>query len=587
MHAWHVKDALARIQLVTCASLMSAPAIIVFVAVSMSPNVMFDILTQRGPAGAWLAASAAATAAGVLVILAARPLLGLPHSSAGDTTVAFVVLAAAALTKSAVIALLVSPVSASWVLHVTSTAPVGQRTLTNLAYTLLGVGIACAVVTRGREHRERRRLLVAEQERLVDASSTMAERLREAEEELRTETHAVLDPALASVRKALESSSDEPGNDRVLESLRVAVSDVIRPMSHRYARELPVVDLPSARGSRRQAEPLGVLHAQVDVPASIRPGLILILSAATFTLIAPLAGAPRRAYLTAAVLYLVTSLCLVLIRWVWPRRWRRATGRTAIASLLLVYLVVFGATGLAFADARIWGDWQNFALMSLGYRTIISMAISMTVLVQQQQREVDRGIEAVNEALARQLAVMRREVWSIRRRMSMVLHGSVQSALISAMLLLREDTGPGQIAEVRQRLDQALAAIDLGEQAAAGVEHGLREISTLWTGVAEVRVDLAPEASVRLREQPGLSTAVIEIVREAVGNAVRHGGAREVTVQIGEVEAGLVRVHVRDDGCGLSPVAVPGLGSQMLDEVCIRWQRQELSSGVELRAVLA
>jgi len=548
---------------------------------------MYDILTEEGPLVPWLVSSAIATLTGVGVILSVRPLLLARRPALVDTTTALSVLAAAALAKSAVIAVLASPWSESWILHVDSTAPFAQRTLTNLAYTMLGVGIACAVVTRGREHRERRRLLVAEQERLVAASSSMAEGLRQAEEELRAETHAVLDPALAAVKSALEASPASPDSGRVLAAMGAAVSEVIRPMSHRYARESPAVTLPSVASKSDAHEPFALVGAKVDVPKAIRPGLILAISALSFALIAPLAGAPPRAYAVAVATYVVTSIILVGIRLAWPRRWRVLGGGVALAWLLAVYLVVFGVTGLAFEGSRLVGDWPNFGLMSLGYRTLISMAISMTVLVQQQRRLVDDGIEQVNAALTRQLAVMRREVWALHRRMSLVLHGSVQSALISAMLLLREDSGPSQVAEVRHRLDQALSAIDLDAQAATVIEHGLREISTLWSGIAVVELDVTPAAIAQLGEQPGLSSAVLEIVREAVGNAVRHGRAKEVLVQIAMVDGGLVNVSVRDDGSGLSADAVPGLGSQMLDEVCMTWERSSEAPGVTLRALLA
>jgi len=339
--------------------------------------------------------------------------------------------------------------------------------------------------------------------------------------------------------------------------------------------------------SVQHVDPFGWTNARVEVPALIRPWLIFTLSALSFGLISPVAGAPRLAYVTAGVTYLVTAVILMGVRSAWPPRWRHLRGGTAIASLLLVYLVVFGVTGLVFDISRIVPGWENFALMSLGYRTIISMAISMTVLVQEQRRLVDEGIEQVNIELSRQISVLRRDLWAIRRRMSTTLHGSVQSALTSAMLLLRADPSPANVAEVRQRLDQALIAIDLDEQAANVIEHGLREIGALWSGVAEVRLELSTAAEDQLGSQPGLSAAVLEIVREGVGNAIRHGRATTVDVRISSVDGGLIEIEIDDNGAGLGQDAGAGLGSRMLDEVCITWQRRGGSSGVRLTALLA
>jgi signal transduction histidine kinase len=211
----------------------------------------------------------------------------------------------------------------------------------------------------------------------------------------------------------------------------------------------------------------------------------------------------------------------------------------------------------------------------------------MTVLVQEQRRIVDEGIAQVNAELTRHLSVLRRDLWAIRRRMSTTLHGSVQSALTSAMLLLSTDPSPANVSEVRQRLDQALLAIDLDEQAAAVIEHGLREISAVWSGVAEVNASTSAEAMALLAHQQGLSAAVLEIAREGVGNAIRHGRAQEVDVRIVIIEGGLISIVIADDGSGLGDDVRAGLGSLMLDEVCISWHRESAEKGVRLTAVLA
>jgi hypothetical protein len=54
------------------------------------------------------------------------------------------------------------------------------------------------------------------------------------------------------------------------------------------------------------------------------------------------------------------------------------------------------------------------------------------------------------------------------------------------------------------------------------------------------------------------------------------------------VTGDLIEVHVTDDGDGIATAAVPGLGSEMLDDTCLRWQLDRShDEGSELIAVLA
>lgn len=73
-------------------------------------------------------------------------------------------------------------------------------------------------------------------------------------------------------------------------------------------------------------------------------------------------------------------------------------------------------------------------------------------------------------------------------------------------------------------------------------------------GGAEVRIRFAARRS-RLPDTTAHN--VISVIRELCVNAVRDGRARHVRVA-GEIKDGLLRIRVRDDGCGFDPSAAPG-----------------------------
>ena len=65
----------------------------------------------------------------------------------------------------------------------------------------------------------------------------------------------------------------------------------------------------------------------------------------------------------------------------------------------------------------------------------------------------------------------------------------------------------------------------------------------------------------RIEVEPEVVEALARIVREATGNAVRHGHAAHIAVDLDDVDlddrAGL-RLRVTDNGCGFDPEAVHG-----------------------------
>jgi signal transduction histidine kinase len=75
-------------------------------------------------------------------------------------------------------------------------------------------------------------------------------------------------------------------------------------------------------------------------------------------------------------------------------------------------------------------------------------------------------------------------------------------------------------------------------------------------GRAGARVELDVPADMQL--QPEAGEALVRIVREAVTNAVRHGGAENVRVEL--VRGDGVCLRVDDDGLGLSGETVAGFG---------------------------
>ncbi len=84
----------------------------------------------------------------------------------------------------------------------------------------------------------------------------------------------------------------------------------------------------------------------------------------------------------------------------------------------------------------------------------------------------------------------------------------------------------------------------------------VRTMQALWPVVIDVQTD--PNIVARMTST--LELHALQICRECISNAVRHGGAREISIRLGS-EADMVFLRVRDNGRGFNPAAPARTGS--------------------------
>ena len=165
------------------------------------------------------------------------------------------------------------------------------------------------------------------------------------------------------------------------------------------------------------------------------------------------------------------------------------------------------------------------------------------------------------------------------------LHGSVQSQLTACILALDRaaqakdlDAHANAVARARDILSQPLF-LPMPEAPNTDINATVRDKVAMWQGLAGITAYVDPG----LHDLRGLIVARVgEIVEEGVCNAVRHGEADTVSVQVEDiVEVGVhyVRIRVMDDGRGPGEWAA-GLGTAFVDEACAgRWSLQACPAG--------
>jgi signal transduction histidine kinase len=139
---------------------------------------------------------------------------------------------------------------------------------------------------------------------------------------------------------------------------------------------------------------------------------------------------------------------------------------------------------------------------------------------------------------------------------------------------------------VNQDLRRATSAIESDQSSSLNLEESFRELQDVWSGICSVELKVSERAKRALARNSDTAFCVNEIAKEAISNAVRHGSAKSAVIEIDRLEDDLLRVDITNNGIPLRSQEKPGIGSEMLDEICLNWAIENVGKKVQLVANL-
>ena len=565
---------------------LSAPVIWAFVALGLPFALLGGYSTPLSGATPRLlfGLSATAVVAGLLLLL--RVGLRLHDAGGPSPVVAFLVYLAAGMTRAALVtgASAVSEGTFGRV-QMPGEAPPLIRVISGGMATVLVMTVVEVVTAQSARHRATVDSLRSTRERLIALAATMSERVSAAQADLARETDTVLGPTMKVLLARLtDLAHSDPEQSQTAGELTRVISEVVRPLSHSLATppDTPVVrQLPASALSGTAA------LADSDVRNALRPAVLVAICELMSLVILIIGNGDARLYVISFVGTVTAWVTLQLLVAVRPRSWSAGSILMDLLVLGIVYLGVFAAAHEVFNQSTSLPLSNSLIPLSVLLRVSLLSGLTALVFLAIRRWRLEEQLVVANVELESTIAAFRRQVWLIRRRMGLALHGSLQSALMSSALLLsRENWTPSDLSSARDRIEVALAQLDPALQPEPDLNLALTEVALLWRGTAEIAATVSAAASERLNSEPGLITATQEIVREAVSNAVRHGAASGVDIQIEMLVHDVLRVTITDNGRGVADERSGGLGSRLLDEVTIGWTLSSTGNGSELVANL-
>lgn len=223
--------------------------------------------------------------------------------------------------------------------------------------------------------------------------------------------------------------------------------------------------------------------------------------------------------------------------------------RTMMLMPLLVGKTTYGLCVLRFRSDRRFSAAELELAKSLGDQAVLAIELKRLTRAARAAaviEERNRLARDIHDTLAQSFAAIIRQLESAASTPEDAKRFVAISAEIARKSLI----------EARRSL-RALRPPLLDDRSFDGALDDLVR-RTKRTSSADIRLSSAGEPMVLPRE---VEDEMVHIVHEALANAIKHGNASTIAVEL-VFEAGSVRVAVRDDGCGFDTTAVgtPGVG---------------------------
>jgi hypothetical protein len=156
------------------------------------------------------------------------------------------------------------------------------------------------------------------------------------------------------------------------------------------------------------------------------------------------------------------------------------------------------------------------------------------------------------------------------------VHGALQSEVAAVAIRLEQEIlagtgGTASVDQIRENLQERVESVFSAQPAVANPMEVLSEIAETWDGICRVSVSLGHDDALTIMKDPIAVDTALEIVREGISNAIRHGNAEDVWVSLSLPSSEIVRVEVTNDGIPLDSVEREGMGTKYLQECSVSY----------------
>lgn len=410
----------------------------------------------------------------------------------------------------------------------------------------------------------------------------LTELFADEQEEIIQKTTSELLPRLEVLKEKV--GVDGAGIELAKEIERLLVEEV-RPLSNSLADEARQlkISLPYAEGDDASR-----LDVRVDLAKSVRPISSGVLVFFAWWMIAQVA-LPKASIVDVAVATVIYQAILALIQLV-VRPLKAVTINQAlifaavpgtIASLpsyVLLYQIPHEASSkFLLPTFLVVGGWA-------------CISFTLAYILDRWRAVAEEQLKNLISQLSKENKLFEQRLWVAQHVWYTLLHGTVQSALTAAAI---RSSGKKVLQKTEQDailsdLNRAIQSLKNPELAEVDFEESLKDLQDTWLEICDISYTVAPEIWSALAKDANARLVTNEVIKEAVSNAVKHGQATKVTIELSLSQDRNIQVDVQNNGTAPKSDRAPGLGSRIFDAVCISYEiKRDESSGLTVfRAII-
>ena len=432
-------------------------------------------------------------------------------------------------------------------------------------------------------HQDQAASLTSRREQLQLARADFEKEMARLTEAQRAQVRELVAPSVWELQKFL-SAKTKNVQDAIFQ-IKSLNETVVRPLSQQMSA--PQV---GSEGEQLTSELSTVNQKERWLPSQI--SIYKSLNLGFFALVALILGFNSQSAAlgaVSAILLMVVTLPVVLLAvWAFKLAVRGLLLPTWLAIVIAVsYGLVVGFLAGTLTTLLELSATDQFALQSalfVGINMLFTLGLGVAGVEREKSLE---ELEAAVEELALLNSRLRQQVWLARKTLAMELHGSIQSTLqsVAARLSKLKDPTDKELNLALEQVREAFGRVDREDYLSGKtLRQLLDELVLLWEGALDVQINIEQDAEKALDVDQAAARCALEVCREAVTNAVKHGSAEQVKISISQGE-GFVLIKAVNDGSNLTK-DLAGQGINLYKEVAHSYSLTDQAEGVTLELQL-
>lgn len=359
--------------------------------------------------------------------------------------------------------------------------------------------------------------------------------------------------------------------EKLLDSLRSGVAEIVRPLSREYEELEAKVPQPrpvTAKVSIFKAIAQIGYVSPIDIFV-VPAGLVFI----SFPFFILYFGASK-VLLAILCFFALSSVVQFPIRWGFNKLAPKSgviSWAVLILGAVIRALVGSWAFHLFFNNIPRGQNWTFWLILIFGliFASLFAVAKSLNRQLELVERDLGQIQIRLNWEVARSVEVQRQQ----SQALSIAIHGPVQTAVGAGIIRLERALKNGPIStelieEVKQLIWASLDRLSEDKEV-PNLDSVCCDVQDTWVDVCRIDFGFAPKAAEDLSHDKVATRLLADILPELIFNAIKHSGSTWVKVQISAAAGNSIGFSMASDGSPYEASEKKGLGLKYLEDAAL------------------